>query len=102
MLIYSSYPIVAEMAGKLKSKFNLTEEETSQIIFDFSTFTTLIETQNRIKLIDDDPDDDKFIECAVSSMSNFIVSGDKHLLNLKEYNGIRILKASEFLSFITK
>lgn len=102
VLIYSSYSIVAEIAGKLKSKFNLTEEETSQIIFDFSTFTTLIETQNSIKVIDDDPDDDKFIECAVSSVSDFIVSGDKHLLNLKEYNGIKILKAADFLSFITK
>jgi uncharacterized protein len=102
VLIFSSSLIIDEIADKLKSKFNLTEEECSQIIFDFSTFTTLVETPHSLKVIDDDPDDDKFIECAVSSMSDYIVSGDKHLLTLKEYNGIKMLKASEFLSFISK
>jgi len=40
-------------------------------------------------VIDDDPDDDKFIECAVASRAGFIVSGDKHLLKLKEYKRIK-------------
>jgi uncharacterized protein len=102
VLIFTSFLIIAEIAEKLKIKFNLTEEETNQILFDFSTFTTLVETPHRIKVIDDDPDDDKFIECAISSLSDFIVSGDKHLLTLKEYGKIKILKASEFLSFISK
>jgi uncharacterized protein len=102
VLIFTSSLIIDEIAEKLKIKFNLTEEETNQILFDFSTFTSLVETPHRIKVIDDDPDDDKFIECAISSLSDFIVSGDKHLLTLKEYKGIKILKASDFLSFISK
>ncbi|HDY89311.1 MAG TPA: PIN domain-containing protein [bacterium] len=39
----------------------------------------------KITVIDDDPDDDNFIECAVASRTDFIVSRDKHLLNLKKY-----------------
>ena len=51
----------------------------------------------RLQAVLDDPDDDKFIECAVSCGADLIISGDKHLLNMKEYYGIKILRASEFL-----
>ncbi len=44
-----------------------------------------------------DPDDNKFIECAVSAKAVYIVSGDKDLLDLKAYQDIKILTASEFL-----
>ena len=44
-----------------------------------------------------DPDDNKFIECAVAANALYIVSGDKDLLDLKKYRGVRILTAAEFL-----
>ena len=43
-----------------------------------------------------DPDDDKFIECAVDAKAVYIVSGDKDLLVIKEYQGIEIVTAAEF------
>jgi putative PIN family toxin of toxin-antitoxin system len=43
-----------------------------------------------------DPDDDKFIECAVDSRAIYIVSGDKDLLDIQEYDGIQIITAKEF------
>ena len=43
-----------------------------------------------------DPDDDKFIECAVDSKALYIVSGDKDLLDICEYEGIQIITAKEF------
>ncbi len=55
----------------------------------FTSSTLPIKASRKITVIDDDPDDDKFIECAVASRAGFIVSGDKHLLNLKEYKGIK-------------
>ena len=45
----------------------------------------------------DDPDDDKFIECAVASNTKIIVSGDKHLLKITGYQGITVLKPREFV-----
>lgn len=45
----------------------------------------------------EDPDDDKFIECAVASGTGIIVSGDKHLLNATGYQGITVLKPREFV-----
>jgi len=44
-----------------------------------------------------DPDDDKFIACALSSGSKLIVSGDKHLLDVNGYRGIEILKPRSFV-----
>ena len=45
----------------------------------------------------EDPDDDKFIACAIASKSNVIVSGDKHLLKVSGFRGINILKPREFV-----
>jgi len=47
-----------------------------------------------------DKKDDKFIEAANTAKADFIVSGDKHLLILKEYQQTRILKAREFLELL--
>ncbi len=44
-----------------------------------------------------DPDDDKFLECAVASAAPFVVSGDKHLLNVREYRGVRVVRPREFV-----
>jgi putative PIN family toxin of toxin-antitoxin system len=45
----------------------------------------------------DDPDDDKFIACALASGSRVIVSGDKHLLRVSGYQEIEVLKPRDFL-----
>ena len=100
--IFTSSQIEKEINKKLKTKFGLSDEEVAQILLDFSTFTLPIKASRKITVIDDDPDDDKFIECAVASRAGFIVSGDKHLLNLKEYKGIKIMKAGDFLSLFLK
>jgi len=45
----------------------------------------------------EDPDDDKFIACALSSDCGVIISGDKHLLRVSGYRGIEVLKPREFM-----
>ena len=44
-----------------------------------------------------DPDDDKFLACAIASRNRIIVSGDKHLINVSGFQGIEILKPREFI-----
>lgn len=70
---------------------------------DISSFLNLI--QRRAILIDTlveihnicaDSDDDKFLECAVNAKCNMIVSGDKHLLAVSGFQGIRVLRPKEF------
>jgi putative PIN family toxin of toxin-antitoxin system len=45
-----------------------------------------------------DPDDDKFIACALSSGSKIICSGDKHLLDVNGYQGVEVLRPKEFVT----
>jgi len=48
------------------------------------------------KIVEKDSKDDKFVNCALSANAN-VISGDKHLLELKSYKNIKILNAKEFL-----
>jgi uncharacterized protein len=47
-----------------------------------------------------DSDDDKFIECALSSSADFIVSGDDYLLVLEEYEAIKIVRTQNILEIL--
>ena len=49
------------------------------------------------KPVSSDPDDDKFIACALASKARVIISGDKHLLSVDGFKGLEIVKPSEYL-----
>jgi predicted nucleic acid-binding protein len=53
-------------------------------------------------VIHDDPSDDKFLEAAVAGNASYVISGDKHLLKLSEYQGIQILKPRDFVQMYLK
>lgn len=46
----------------------------------------------------DDPDDDKFLACALAGGTRLIVSGDKHLLRLSGYRGIAVVRPRDFVA----
>ena len=56
-----------------------------------------VEVREEIDLIKQDPEDDKFLECAVSGDADFIISGDRHLLSLQNFRDIPIVKAVDFI-----
>jgi uncharacterized protein len=60
-------------------------------------FTNIIKITDKIIHIKDDADDDKILECAISAESDYIISGDKHLIKLKSFRNIKILRPAEFL-----
>ena len=60
-------------------------------------FLKLIEPKRKIVVVKDDPDDDKVIECAAEIAADYILSYDNHLLKLKEFEGIKIVKPEVFL-----
>jgi uncharacterized protein len=57
----------------------------------------LFPSQNLSEPVCEDPDDDKFFACAFASKSAVIVSGDKHLLKVSGYRGVRVLRPREFV-----
>jgi len=50
-----------------------------------------------LHIAEEDPDDDKFIECAVASNAGVIISGDRALRSIQKYMGIQIVTPREFL-----
>jgi uncharacterized protein len=75
------------------------EEEIEELLSLFAKGINIIFTTRtpRIKVVIDDPDDDKFIECAVALKAEVIITGDKALRAMGEYIGIKILTPQEFL-----
>jgi uncharacterized protein len=69
----------------------------SPIIELFTIFGEFVETEGVSESICEDPDDNKFIECAIASQSKFIISGDKHLLKISGYKDIEVLKPRGFV-----
>jgi putative PIN family toxin of toxin-antitoxin system len=63
----------------------------------FTIFGEFVETKGITETICEDPDDNKFIECAIASQSKLIVSGDKHLLKISGYKEIEVLKPRQFV-----
>ncbi len=59
-----------------------------------------VKPEERVSGIQPDPKDDKFLEAAVAGQVDFIVSSDKHLLNLKNFRSIPIITAREFMNWL--
>ncbi|MBF0506504.1 MAG: putative toxin-antitoxin system toxin component, PIN family [Nitrospirae bacterium] len=75
------------------------EDELEELLSLFSRgFNILFTTKTpKIKIIKNDPDDDKFIECAVALEAHTVITGDREVLTIKEYMGIRMLTPQQFL-----
>jgi putative PIN family toxin of toxin-antitoxin system len=80
-------------------KFKLSEEEINYLLYqEIIPYFDIIDAQPGPRIVKKDPEDDKFIRCALAAGAEYIISGDKHLLALKEYQKIRILSPSEFIA----
>lgn len=100
-LIISS-DILEELMRILKDEFLWPEDKAIKLNSLLREIGDVVLPTNRIHRIKDDPDDNKFLECAISGKADYIVSGDKHLLNLKEHEGIKILNPKGFLEEMEK
>ncbi len=92
---------VAELARKLREPFAFSENYIRAVLYDLRRVSERVEITGNLHVVSGDPDDDKFIECALVANAGVIVSGDHHLLDLDEYRGISILSAAEFLAQFT-
>lgn len=80
-----------------RSKFKLKQETIDRITRYLYQFSEFVVPEERIEFVKSDRADDKFLEAAVAGQVDFIVSGDKHLLDLKEFRSIPIISGREFI-----
>ena len=59
--------------------------------------TILISPELELSVIAEDEADNRIVECALQGKAQYIISGDHHILSLREYRGIKILSPTEFL-----
>lgn len=82
---------------RIKKYFRGTDFNRGIFIKHLRETAILVKPQMKLEVIADDPDDNRILECAVSSGSSYIISGDQHLLDLKEHQGIQILSPAGFV-----
>jgi putative PIN family toxin of toxin-antitoxin system len=90
--------MMAELSEKLRGTFGFSENHIQAVLADLRRTSERVEITGKVQVVTADPDDDKFIECALVGGATAIVSGDRHLLALGRYEDIPILSASDFLA----
>lgn len=101
VILFSSLDTERELVRVLQySKFGLSFEESLRFLIYYQSISARIKVSTKINIIDRDPSDNIFLECAIDSFANYIVSGDHHLLDLGGYKEIKIITAEQFLKIV--
>ena len=100
-VIVSSVQMLAELEDVLhRDKFQLTEGQIKDYISLIISGSTVLDTADYPEVIRADPDDDVVLASALEGDADYIVTGDKHLLLLKEYHKIKIITVKQMLALI--
>lgn len=86
---------------KLRKFRWMTEEEIAELLQALAQGSALVSGRVKVKA-SRDPDDDKFLAAAVEAEAGFVVTGDRDLLDLKSYRGVRIVRPAQFLRIIRR
>ena len=97
----TSVSILTELARKLEEKFGWEKQKIAQLITSISSLAIVLKTTPWLKVVSDDPDN-RILECGVKAAADFVVTGDKHLLKLKNYEHLEIIRLSTFLSILNQ
>ncbi len=98
--VFTSTEILKELEKVLRRDFKEDEDfikDQTDLILEYAE---VIKTTSKMDVVKDDPDDNKIVGCAVDSKSDYIITGDPHLLKLKEFKGIKIINSREFIEMV--
>jgi uncharacterized protein len=95
VLIVSPH-IMAEVAKVLREKIQMPDADVAEHVRQIGRASTVVRPTVGITVITDEPDN-RVLKCAVAGRTDLIVSGDRHLLTLREHAGIPIVRTVDFL-----
>jgi hypothetical protein len=97
--LLTSPAILEETLGVLRDKFRYTAEqlEESKLRIEAACYG-IFRPSVKLDVVKDDPDDNKVLELAVQIADSVVVTGDRHLLKLGEFSGVRIERPADFLA----
>jgi putative PIN family toxin of toxin-antitoxin system len=86
--------------NRIRKRYHLSDQDITTYIALLGEVGTVLQVNARVEVIEDDPDDDKFLALAKEAAADCIVSGDAHLTALSEYEGTPILTPNQFLELL--
>ena len=97
ILNFTSPQILEELKEKLLDKFKLPPEKVKEFLEIIIFSSQIVQPKRKLNVVKKDPSDNKIIECALKANTSFIITGDKHLLEIKKYKRINIVSPKKFL-----
>ncbi|MDD3792754.1 MAG: putative toxin-antitoxin system toxin component, PIN family [Candidatus Bathyarchaeota archaeon] len=98
-----SSQMLAELADVLsRDKFTITNAQIDLFISLLLRKSTVTSVSGNLNVISEDPDDNIVLLTAINGKADYIVSGDKHLLSLRKFEGIAIVTISQMLEILSR
>lgn len=97
--LYTSLPILTETARVLREKFDQSEQDITAALKMIGRIAAIVRPVRKITILEDVPDN-RILECAAAAQGDLIVTGDRHLLKLRQFEGISIVRLTDFLRTI--
>ena len=85
---------------RLRERYRLPAEAIQLLLRLLRTQSTVVTPEETLHVVENDPADNRYLECAVAGGAHIIVSGDGHLLALGEYEGVQILPPAGFVALL--
>jgi len=85
---------------RIRRRGQLTEDKIREFLTTLQAVADIVRNPPSLQVIEDDPDDNIVLGCAIGAQTDYLVSGDAHLKRLSSHEGIRIVSPSEFLAII--
>ncbi len=98
--VFTCAELMEELAEKLATRLHFSADQVAETLADYLGFLQVIQIPKALAAVCRDPDDNMVLECALESHAQYIVSGDMDLLELKDFRGIRIVRAAEFVKLL--
>ena len=91
---------VTLLKPRITNRYNLTREKIEVFIKRVRAVSTVTPVHSTVTVVERDPKDNMVLACAVDGEAAYVVTGDKDLLELKEYQGIHIVTPAQFLAVL--
>jgi hypothetical protein len=100
-----SVPILDELRRileypRIRKRLRTPDDEIQARVASLGVLADVVDPRIRLQVVAEDPDDDKYLEAALEGRAGFLVSGDRHLLDIKEHQSVQILTPRAFLTLL--
>lgn len=85
---------------RVKKRLKSGQKEIEEYLLSLEILSSVVRPSAIPEVLDTDPDDNQYLACAKEGGAEFIVSGDSHLLELKEFEGVKIVTPRDFITLL--